>query len=279
MKINKLRFLLSIIIISSLSNVSYANSDISNIIFIEENNVKIDDILENTSTIAINSVTVNSIDESAKKDIDKFIEQAIANAMKEEEKKLSAEKSAKEKADKEKSELKAVELKVKNDNYSISASDYSNMGNFAKTLLDIPYVYGGSTLKGFDCSGFVKYVYAKFNITIPRTTYTQIKLGKSVNMNDIKEYDLIFFDTRSKEKLTVANTIDDKTLAFEDIIINESDVSKSDLKLKPTEPTHVGIYIGEGKFIHASSSKKKIVIEDIKGPYFKDRIVDIKRYI
>ncbi|EHL14904.1 hypothetical protein HMPREF9630_00947 [Peptoanaerobacter stomatis] len=279
MKINKLRFLLSIIIISSLSNVSYANSDISNIIFIEENNVKIDDILENTSTIAINPVTVNSIDESAKKDIDKFIEQAIANAMKEEEKKLSAEKSAKEKADKEKSELKAAELKVKNDNYSISASDYSDMGNFAKTLLDIPYVYGGSTLKGFDCSGFVKYVYAKFNITIPRTTYTQIKLGKSVNMNDIKEYDLIFFDTRSKEKLTVAKTIDDKTLAFEDIIINESDVSKSDLKLKPTEPTHVGIYIGEGKFIHASSSKKKIVIEDIKGPYFKDRIVDIKRYI
>lgn len=279
MKINKLRFLLSIIIISSFSNVSYANSDISNIIFIEENNVKIDDILENTSTIAINPVTVNSIDESAKKDIDKFIEQAIANAMKEEEKKLSAEKSAKEKADKEKSELKAAELKVKNDNYSISASDYSDMGNFAKTLLDIPYVYGGSTLKGFDCSGFVKYVYAKFNITIPRTTYTQIKLGKSVNMNDIKEYDLIFFDTRSKEKLTVAKTIDDKTLAFEDIIINESDVSKSDLKLKPTEPTHVGIYIGEGKFIHASSSKKKIVIEDIKGPYFKDRIVDIKRYI
>ena len=79
--------------------------------------------------------------------------------------------------------------------------------------------------------------------------------------------------------MTVAKTIDDKTLAFEDIIINESDVSKSDLKLKPTEPTHVGIYIGEGKFIHASSSKKKIVIEDIKGPYFKDRIVDIKRYI
>ena len=278
MKINKLRFLLSIIIISSLSNVSYANSDISNIIFIEENNVKRDDILENTSTIAINPVTVNSIDESAKKDIDKFIEQAIANAMKEEEKKLSAEKSAKEKADKEKSELKAAELKVKNDNYSISASDYSDMGNFAKTLLDIPYVYGGSTLKGFDCSGFVKYVYAKFNITIPRTTYTQIKLGKSVNMNDIKEYDLIFFDTRSKEKLTVSDT-DDKNLSFEDIVINESDVSRSGLKLKPTEPTHVGIYIGEGKFIHASSSKKKIVIEDIKGPYFKDRIVDIKRYM
>lgn len=274
MKINKLRFLLSIIIISSISNVSYAHNDISNIIFVEENNVKIDDIIESA-----NMTTINSIDESAKKDIDKFIEQAIANATKEEEKKMFAEKSAKEKADKEKSELKAAELKIKNDNSNISASDYSDMGNFAKTLLDIPYVYGGSTLKGFDCSGFVKYVYAKFNITIPRTTYTQIKLGKSVNMNDIKEYDLIFFDTRSKEKLTVAKTIDDKTLAFEDIIINESDVSKSDLKLKPTEPTHVGIYIGEGKFIHASSSKKKIVIEDIKGPYFKDRIVDIKRYI
>ena len=273
MKINKLRFLLSIIIISSISNVSYAHNDISNIIFVEENNVKIDDILESA-----NMTTINSIDESAKKDIDKFIEQAIANAMKEEEKKMFDEKSAKEKADKEKSELKLAELKIKNDNYNISASDYSDMGNFAKTLLDIPYVYGGSTLKGFDCSGFVKYVYAKFNITIPRTTYTQIKLGKSVNMNDIKEYDLIFFDTRSKEKLTVSDT-DDKNLSFEDIVINESDVSGSGLKLKPTEPTHVGIYIGEGKFIHASSSKKKIVIEDIKGPYFKDRIVDIKRYI
>ncbi|MGP1568038.1 MAG: hypothetical protein ACTTHM_04920 [Peptoanaerobacter stomatis] len=82
MKINKLRFLLSIIIISSISNVSYAHNDISNIIFVEENNVKIDDILESA-----NMTTINSIDESAKKDIDKFIEQAIANATKEEEKK------------------------------------------------------------------------------------------------------------------------------------------------------------------------------------------------
>jgi len=87
-----------------------------------------------------------------------------------------------------------------------------------------------------------------------------------------------FADGSYKKALETAKNLIGLRLSFEDIVINESDVSGSGLKLKPTEPTHVGIYIGEGKFIHASSSKKKIVIEDIKGPYFKDRIVDIRRY-
>lgn len=152
----------------------------------------------------------------------------------------------------------------------------STMGEYAKTLLGIPYVYGGTSLKGMDCSAFVQRVYSKFDIKIPRTTFQQIKLGKSIDFSNMKANDLIFFDTRAKS-LLLKHTKNVNTTNFEDVKINESETH--DTKLYPTEPTHVGIYLGNGKFAHASSSKKKIVIENIKNSYFINRIVDIKRYV
>jgi hypothetical protein len=154
--------------------------------------------------------------------------------------------------------------------------DSNEVTNFSKTLLGVPYVWGGTSLDGFDCSGFVQYVYKKYEMDLSRTTYTQIKQGKSIALSDIKENDLVFFDTRASSMLTKAKS-QGVSGTLDTIIINESDTGNSK-KLYPSEPTHVGMYIGNGKMIHASSSKKQVVVEVLENDYFKDRIVDIRRY-
>ena len=200
------------------------------------------------------------------------------------EKRKEEEKAQRElqaqKEQQEQKEQQAPEAAQKVSNQTLLASgitiDSNDVTNFSKTLLGVPYVWGGASLEGFDCSGFVQYVYKKYEMDLSRTTYTQIKQGKSVALADIKENDLVFFDTRASSMLTkaksngVAGTLDS-------IIINESDTGNSK-KLYPTEPTHVGMYIGNGKMIHASSSKKQVVVEVLGNDYFKDRIVDIRRY-
>ena len=104
--------------------------------------------------------------------------------------------------------------------------------DYAKTLIGIKYVYGGETTKGFDCSGFVKYVFNHFGISLERTSRDQARGGKPVKKSELKPGDLVFFDT-----------VDDGAL---------NDIS------------HVGIYIGDGKFIHASTYlKKAITIESL----------------
>ena len=70
--------------------------------------------------------------------------------------------------------------------------DSNEVTNFSKTLLGVPYVWGGTSLEGFDCSGFVQYVYKKYEMDLSRTTYTQIKQGKSIALSDIKETTLYF---------------------------------------------------------------------------------------
>jgi len=122
----------------------------------------------------------------------------------------------------------------------------------------------------------IQYVYKKYEMDLSRTTYTQIKQGKSIALSDIKENDLVFFDTRASSMLTKAKS-QGVSGTLDTIIINESDTGNSK-KLYPSEPTHVGMYIGNGKMIHASSSKKQVVVEVLGNDYFKDRIVDIRRY-
>ncbi len=85
---------------------------------------------------------------------------------------------------------------------------------YALTFIGIPYEWGGNGPKTFDCSGFVKYVYAHFGINIPRTTYTQINYGTAVSRDNIQPGDLILFGT-------------------------------------PGDPHHVGMYVGNNSYIHA----------------------------
>lgn len=111
----------------------------------------------------------------------------------------------------------------------------------AKQYLDIPYVWGGTTTNGFDCSGFVLKVFADLGIELPRTSGIQYQVGKSVAKNELQPGDLVFF-----------NTLGDGV-------------------------SHVGIYYGNGKFIH-SQSVKGVSITDINDPhYWGARFIGAKR--
>lgn len=114
-------------------------------------------------------------------------------------------------------------------------SKYTKLTTDAKKKLGKKYVWGASG-KGntYDCSSFSQYVYRKNGMTIPRTSIMQSKHGKYVKRKDLKKGDLIFFDTSKKRKGYV---------------------------------NHVGIYLGDNKFIHASSAKKKVVVSNLSKFY------------
>lgn len=108
--------------------------------------------------------------------------------------------------------------------------------NFAKKFLGTPYVWGGNSLSGgVDCSGLVQQVYKNFGINVSRTTFTQIGEGKAVGMNELQAGDMIFFDTDKGVK----------------------------------GPDHVGLYIGNGKFIHAPRPGKSVEIADMSSGYYQ----------
>ena len=108
----------------------------------------------------------------------------------------------------------------------------------AKTKLGKKYVWGAVGPRTFDCSGFTSYVYKKTGVRIPRRAIQQSKYGKLVKRKALKPGDLIFFDT-SKERKGYVN--------------------------------HVGIYLGNNKFIHASSAKKKVVVTSLNKAFYSNR--------
>ena len=78
--------------------------------------------------------------------------------------------------------------------------DRQELVDYAKTLIGIKYKWGGETTKGFDCSGFVKYVYNHFGISIERTSRDQAKGGKAIKKSELKPGDLVFFDTNDNNQ-------------------------------------------------------------------------------
>ncbi len=114
-------------------------------------------------------------------------------------------------------------------------SKYTKLTIDAKKKLGKKYVWGASGRGNtYDCSSFCQYVYRKNGISIPRTSIMQSKHGKYVKRKDLKKGDLIFFDTSKKRKGYV---------------------------------NHVGIYLGDNKFIHASSARKKVVVSNLSKFY------------
>jgi len=279
------KYFTAVAFVALFTNFSYAD-DISGMIF-QGNEIDEALIVNSTVTLTKQTKSTNNIQKTkSEREIDLFIEKAKNDAAKKEEEKLRQEKLKKEEeklAQKEQTtpkEPQVQDVSQKAPAQTLLASgitvDSNEVTNFSKTLLGVPYVWGGTSLDGFDCSGFVQYVYKKYEMDLSRTTYTQIKQGKSIALSDIKENDLVFFDTRASSMLTKAKS-QGVSGTLDTIIINESDTGNSK-KLYPSEPTHVGMYIGNGKMIHASSSKKQVVVEVLENDYFKDRIVDIRRY-
>ena len=129
-------------------------------------------------------------------------------------------------------------------NYTVSAEDRQKLIEDAKYFKGGKYVWGGTTPEGFDCSGYVQYLYKKHHINLPRTAWTKKKKGISVDKEHLQKGDLLFFLTDKKRGIPV---------------------------------THVGIYIGNGNFIHAASKKKGIIISPVAHGSYAKCFVTAKR--
>lgn len=109
----------------------------------------------------------------------------------------------------------------------------------AKQYLGVKYVWGGTTPSGFDCSGFSQYVFAKHGISLPRVSRDQYQVGNAVSFDNLQPGDLVFFALGG-------NGID-----------------------------HLGIYVGGGQFINASTSKGVTIYA--LGSYWKSHFVGARR--
>lgn len=121
------------------------------------------------------------------------------------------------------------------------AATSTEIGAFASKLYGTPYKFGGTTPEGFDCSGYIRYVYNKFDISLPRTSAEQFKVGKTVAKDKLQPGDLVFFANTYKKGIS-----------------------------------HTGIYLGNGEFISAKS--KGILKANLKtDPYWAPKYAGAKR--
>ncbi|MCF6138782.1 S-layer homology domain-containing protein [Pseudalkalibacillus berkeleyi] len=126
---------------------------------------------------------------------------------------------------------------------AFASSKGDKVSSIAHQYIGTPYKYGGTTPSGFDCSGFLQYVYNKIDVSIPRTSAAQSDYGTAVSKSNLQPGDLVYFSNTYKPGVS-----------------------------------HSGVYVGDGKFIHASSSGvKKSSIND---PYYwGDKYTGARRVI
>lgn len=122
-------------------------------------------------------------------------------------------------------------------------SEHENIINYAKSLQGVRYVWGGSSPNGFDCSGYVKYVYQKFGINLNRTAADQAQQGTYISKANLNTGDLVFFDTNGGHNY-----------------IN-----------------HVGIYIGNGMFIQSSSGAGRVIISSLNEGFYARNYMTARR--
>lgn len=115
----------------------------------------------------------------------------------------------------------------------------SQVVNYAYNFLGVPYVYGANGPRAFDCSGFTTYVYRHFGVNLPRTARTQFGAGTAVSRDNLAPGDLVFFNTVGYLG-------------------------------------HVGLYIGNGDFIHAASSGQ-VKISSLNEGYYRTRYAGARR--
>jgi peptidoglycan DL-endopeptidase LytE len=111
-------------------------------------------------------------------------------------------------------------------------------------FLGVRYRLGSiSEQSGFDCSGLVKSIFSKFNIELPRTSREQYQQGEKVDRNNLQKGDLVFFSSGGKN------------------------------------PTHVGIYVGDNKFLHAARKAKQVIVSDLSKIWYSMRYIGARRVI
>jgi len=116
--------------------------------------------------------------------------------------------------------------------------------DYARTLAGHPYRWAGSAPGGFDCSGFVVHVFGRHGISLPRTSYDQFKVGTPVGRNELQPGDLVFFTTYR------------------------------------SGASHVGIYYGNGQFLHASSARGRVIWTNLNThQYYDSRFLGGRRVV
>jgi cell wall-associated NlpC family hydrolase len=126
----------------------------------------------------------------------------------------------------------------------LTTPDQNGVIEIALSLLGTPYRFGGTTPQGFDCSGFINYVYRhSVGLVLPRKSHDLARVGKPVAAEHLQPADLVYF------------------------------------KIERQKPLHVGIYIGDGKFVHAPSSRGKVNIQSLELEYWKNRYRGARRII
>ena len=122
-----------------------------------------------------------------------------------------------------------------------------NLAKMVETLQGRPYVWAEEGPECFDCSGLTYYMYGSMGIELPRVAREQAKVGKEVKVKDLQYGDLIFFSTNPRN---------------------------------PKKITHVGIYLGNGWFTHASTVKREVVYTNLNtSPYYKKHLRVCRRYL
>lgn len=130
---------------------------------------------------------------------------------------------------------------------STPSSKGSEIVSYAKQFLGVKYVYGGSSSKGFDCSGFTMAMMKHFGYSLPHTATGQMGYGTSVAKSALQQGDLVFFCDPSRSKGKAAS--------------------------------HVGIYIGNNQFIHASSGGGKVQIDSLSKAYYAQYYVGARHIV
>jgi cell wall-associated NlpC family hydrolase len=114
--------------------------------------------------------------------------------------------------------------------------------SMARAFLGLPYRWGGMSEKsGADCSGLVKMIFARLHVNLPRTSREQIESGEDVPMDKLEAGDLVFFSSQG------------------------------------ATPNHVGLYIGNRQFLHAEKKAGRVIITDLKQPWYAKRFLGARR--
>lgn len=125
----------------------------------------------------------------------------------------------------------------------LTANEARRAADYARRMVGVRYRYGGNTpKKGFDCSGLVQYSFSKAGQPVPRNTTYQYRNSYAVRRSELRKGDLLFFNQLGKRL------------------------------------SHVGIYLGEGKFVHAPSSGKHVRVSDLKNPYWRKHLASTRRF-
>ncbi|QOR61312.1 C40 family peptidase [Sulfurovum sp. ST-21] len=201
-------------------------------------------ITDKKGVIVQEKILEHSENEYLNQDAREFSLQAMYDQLHREENLARAAQAAKEAA--ERIAQADTAAKKEGTTYQLTTADREALLRYARYFKGGKYVWGGTTPEGFDCSGYVQYLYKKQGIDLPRTAWSQSKKGRTVTLDELQKGDLLFFLTDRKRGIPV---------------------------------THVGIYVGNGEFIHAASRKQGIIISPITHGKYRNCFVSARRII